>query len=98
MGRLLKCIISLQADGGEDDLSNAAPLCASCHDLYGGNPEKRKTLRQMRDYWWQLMERRQAMLTDLSEDITSCEIELDRTSEGGLHNSRVVYLPRGVRR
>jgi hypothetical protein len=29
-----------EVEGGSSELSNAAPLCASCHDLYGGNPEK----------------------------------------------------------
>lgn len=38
--------------GGKNTLENAAPLCSSCHDLFGGNPEKRKQLRQMRDEWW----------------------------------------------
>lgn len=47
-----------QAAGGSDDLENAAPLCASCHDLFGGNPEKRKQLREMRDLWYELCETR----------------------------------------
>lgn len=42
-----------QEEGGEDTLDNAAPLCASCHDLYGGNPGKRKQIRQMRDDWYE---------------------------------------------
>ena len=45
-----------EAEGGLNTIDNAAPLCASCHDLFGGNPEKRKQIRQMRDYWWELME------------------------------------------
>ncbi|MFT3762684.1 MAG: HNH endonuclease [Pseudoxanthomonas sp.] len=44
--------------GGSDELDNAAPLCASCHDLYGGNPDKRKSVRQMRDRWWKSVEER----------------------------------------
>ncbi len=47
--------ITPQADGGSDLLENAAPLCASCHDLYGGNPEKRKQIKQMRDHLWTLV-------------------------------------------
>ncbi|MEY2485491.1 MAG: hypothetical protein QOH39_1139 [Verrucomicrobiota bacterium] len=50
--------ITPQADGGDDDLDNAAPLCASCHDLFGGNPDKRKQIRQMRDLWYELCETR----------------------------------------
>ena len=47
-----------QAAGGSDDLENAAPLCASCHDLLGGNPDKRKQIREMRDLWYELCETR----------------------------------------
>lgn len=47
-----------QTEGGDDTLDNAAPLCASCHDLFGGNPEKRKQIRQMRDHWFEQMEKR----------------------------------------
>ncbi|HCQ91348.1 MAG TPA: HNH endonuclease [Clostridium sp.] len=43
-------------EGGSDSIDNAAPLCSSCHDLFGGNPEKRKQIRQMRDYWWEQMD------------------------------------------
>jgi 5-methylcytosine-specific restriction endonuclease McrA len=43
-----------QANGGSNDLDNAAPLCASCHDLFGGNPDKRKQIREMRDLWYEL--------------------------------------------
>ena len=47
-----------QEHGGNDDIDNAAPLCGSCHDLFGGNPEKRKQIRQMRDFWYELCENR----------------------------------------
>ena len=47
-----------QAEGGSDEPENAAPLCAGCHDLYGGNKEKRKQLIQMRDHWYELIEKR----------------------------------------
>ena len=45
--------IKPQAEGGSDDIKNAAPLCAGCHKKYGGNPELRKQLREMRDHWWE---------------------------------------------
>lgn len=41
-----------QADGGGDEIENAAPLCGSCHNAYGGNPDLRNRLREMRDDWW----------------------------------------------
>jgi len=42
-----------QAEGGSDDIMNAAPLCGSCHNKYGGNPALRKQLREMRDACWE---------------------------------------------
>jgi Restriction endonuclease len=54
-----------QKDGGKDILDNAAPLCAYCHDLYGGNPEKRKQIKQMRDYWFQRVEKSGATIDKL---------------------------------
>lgn len=41
-----------QANGGADDIDNAAPLCGSCHTQYGGNPDLRKQMRERRDWWW----------------------------------------------
>jgi hypothetical protein len=43
-----------QAVGGPDTLDNAAPLCAGCHSYYGGNPDKRKQIKEMRDFWYDL--------------------------------------------
>ena len=47
-----------QEFGGSDELDNAAPLCAGCHDTYGDSPSKRKQIRQMRDYWYDIVEKR----------------------------------------
>jgi len=46
-----------QAEGGEDTEDNAAPLCPSCHDTYGANPQKRKLIREMRDDWYEKCEK-----------------------------------------
>src|SRR3989344_3198726 len=43
-----------QAEGGPDDIDNAAALCQNCHDRFGANPEKRKEIRQMRDWWYEV--------------------------------------------
>ncbi len=43
-----------QAEGGLDDDDNAAPLCASCHETYGANPQKRKFIREARDHWYEV--------------------------------------------
>ena len=47
-----------ESEGGPDKLDNAVLLCPNCHDSYGGNPEKRKQMKQKRDHWWELMEER----------------------------------------
>ena len=38
-----------QKEGGDDFIENAAPLCPSCHRDYGGNPDLRSRIREMRD-------------------------------------------------
>ena len=47
-----------QAEGGPDTEDNAAPLCPSCHDIWGGNPQKRKTIREHRDFWYEVCDKR----------------------------------------
>lgn len=49
--------IKPEAEGDPDTEDNAAPLCANCHDLYGGNPEKRKFIRENRDFWYAMCEK-----------------------------------------
>jgi len=50
-------IIPLE-EGGPDLEENAAPLCPSCHEVYGGNPHKRKLIRESRDLWFTICEKR----------------------------------------
>ena len=47
-----------ESEGGPDIEDNAAPLCGSCHDLYGMNPELRKEIKQRRDYWHEICSKR----------------------------------------
>lgn len=49
-----------ESEGGPNTLDNAAPLCAGCHDAYGNNPDKRKQIRDMRDLWYDICEKRYA--------------------------------------
>ena len=53
-----------QAEGGPDSEENAAPLCPSCHRIYGGNPELRARIREMRDAWYEICE---CLFTDSRE-------------------------------
>jgi hypothetical protein len=43
-----------QSEGGPDTEDNAAPLCPSCHETYGANPEKRKFIKEVRAFWYEL--------------------------------------------
>ena len=56
--------IQPEGQGGPDTIENAAPLCAGCHHQYGGNPELRKQLREMRDHWWGRCEQAQHVTVD----------------------------------
>lgn len=47
-----------QVEGGDDSDENAAPLCPTCHDIYGANPVHRKRIREMRDLWYELCDKR----------------------------------------
>jgi len=49
--------ITPEAEGGSDSIENAAPLCPNCHSDYGGNPEKRTRIKQMRDWWYKQTEK-----------------------------------------
>jgi len=44
-------------DDGTDDIDNAAPLCPNCHSSFGDNPQKRKEIREMRDCWYERVEK-----------------------------------------
>ena len=46
-----------QHEHGEDTIDNAAPLCPNCHSWFGDNPLKKKEIRQMRDNWYEVVER-----------------------------------------
>lgn len=45
--------IVAERDGGPDDIENAAPLCAKCHADFGDNAQKRKEIREMRNWWYE---------------------------------------------
>ncbi|OGT72989.1 MAG: hypothetical protein A2W76_02805 [Gammaproteobacteria bacterium RIFCSPLOWO2_12_47_11] len=58
-----------QEEGGSDAEDNAAPLCPSCHETYGANPQKRKFIREARDFWYEICEKRYASDSDRFDEI-----------------------------
>jgi HNH endonuclease len=71
--------------GGQGVLDNAILLCAQCHNDYGNNPLKQKQLRQARDDWYEIVERRYSQ-TEIEQieqlatkdDVDQIAIELRR--------------------
>ena len=78
-----------QSESGPDTLDNAATLCSSCHDLYGGNPDKRKIIKQMRDHWWDLMSKRELVLINAKQIDNASMIEVDQNHEGSLRSKAI---------
>jgi hypothetical protein len=72
-----------QSDGGPDTIENAAPLCGTCHNLFGGNPDKRKQIREMRDFWWEVCEKKNA-----SPDVVALNKKLD-SIQSEVQNSHI---------
>jgi hypothetical protein len=58
-----------QEENGTDTEDNAAPLCPTCHEIYGMNPDKRKFIREARDLWYEICERRFASDADRLDEI-----------------------------
>lgn len=71
-----------QANGGKDDFDNAAPLCPSCHEIYGENPTKRKFIKESRDIWYEICSKRfsdssNILLTNIDSKLDSIHSKLD---------------------
>jgi len=57
-----------QGQGGPDTDDNAAPLCPNCHSYFGANPDKRKEIRQMRDWWYEVCKPKYAGQPDETDE------------------------------
>jgi hypothetical protein len=62
-----------QEHGGPDTEDNAAPLCPSCHEIYGANKSKRKFVQEIRDTWYEICAKRYAQGPELEEIKRSIE-------------------------
>ncbi len=72
-----------QGEDGPDTIDNACPLCPNHHADLGGNKEKRKMLRQMRDFWWDSCEERGTTFEpiELNRKIAELQITQERSFE-----------------
>ncbi len=69
-----------EAEEGPNTEDNAAPLCRSCHDLYGANPDKRKQIREARDVWYNLCDEAflgSTQLKDIANDLKNLATKED---------------------
>jgi hypothetical protein len=72
-----------KGEGGTDTLDNAAPLCPGCHGIYGANPVYRKQIRQMRDNWYDVCEKKYGLsnvpvaqkLNEMSETLKTVRLD-----------------------
>ena len=80
-----------QNEGDEDTIDNAAPLCSRCHDLYGDNPAKRKQIPQMRDYWFEVMEKRNKEGLDALVPIASDPDRVNALRDKGIAIQHTVF-------
>jgi 5-methylcytosine-specific restriction endonuclease McrA len=71
-----------ESEGGPDDISNAAPLCQNCHDRFGDNPQKRKEIIQMRDWWYEVCSRKFGKQEEQSEYLERINNQLVSISTG----------------
>jgi hypothetical protein len=56
--------ITPQEEEGPDTEDNAAPLCPTCHEIWGANRLKRKFIREARDLWYEICSKRFASDAD----------------------------------
>lgn len=78
-------ILFLNPGIGPDTEDNAAPLCPSCHEIYGANPTKRKFIKESKEIWLEICSQRfsndSLILTQLSDRIKFIESHLGIKAE-----------------
>ena len=68
-----------QKNNGPGTFDNAAPLCPNCHTGLGANSEKRKEIKQQRDWWY---DRVKKMYPDNQGDLQKINDKLEEVSKG----------------
>ena len=60
-----------RGEGGPDSEENAAPLCPDCHEKFGSNPNRQKYIKQARDNWYEICEKRYSSSPDRLNEIAN---------------------------
>jgi hypothetical protein len=81
-----------QAQGGSDDIDNAAPLCQNCHDRFGANPEKQKEIRQMRDWWYDVVKEKYHSDQSQFERISETILKIQHTQAQAVSKTEIEEL------
>jgi hypothetical protein len=81
-----------QAMGGSDDIDNAAPLCQNCHARFGANPEKRTEIRQMREFWYDVVKEKyhgdQSAIEKLNETLLKVQAHIKESNQAEIDKLR----------
>ena len=81
-----------QAQGGPDDIDNAAPLCQNCHARFGANPEKRTEIRQMREFWYDVVKEKyhgdQSAIEKLNETLLKVQAHIKESNQAEIDKLR----------
>jgi hypothetical protein len=73
-----------QEQGGPDTEDNAAPLCPTCHRIYGNNVDHRKMIREARDNWYEKCSKR------FAEDAEQFRVLAERM-ENNENNTKILF-------
>jgi hypothetical protein len=78
--------------GGSDDIDNAAPLCQNCHARFGANPEKRTEIRQMREFWYDVVKEKyhgdQSAIEKLNETLLKVQAHIKESNQAEIDKLR----------
>ncbi|HLG28780.1 MAG TPA: hypothetical protein VI387_01100 [Candidatus Brocadiales bacterium] len=75
-----------ESEGGTDYIDNAAPLCQNCHDRFGANPEKCKEIKQMRDWWYEVVKEKYGDEQERFKEINELFLQIQAGHTGKLQH------------
>ncbi|KKM70867.1 hypothetical protein LCGC14_1436430 [marine sediment metagenome] len=79
---------NLKLEGGLQDFDNAAPLCANCHNKFGNDSKKRKMIREIRDYWYETVEKKYGPQL---EELQKLSTKVEEIKDGQLQLHTLIF-------